>query len=378
MGLGCLFVLEGCLSNTYQISHAELVRLAQRPPESRGEHLRALQQTSVGADDVGSEEEEGTPREGTPGTPGPSGSVTLSTEHEGGAPLAHRAAHASDVTGHNSSGYGISRHGVSGHGESKSSSGSGSGGVLGGGKAEDAIVIVAIAVVAANGVGIALAAVEGSRFDGWVSVPPDQPLLLISRNGDQWLPLAELTERDAATADHGVIVDRASVQRLGRAPLDRKGFVYEVELGAATLNAVGGTRDLGFACRTGVGYFPTQALGLLFADQVAFGSSHDRNRGAIFNGRIAAELEFLPVQAGRFHAGFYGELGGALALQDLPDRSHGWSGLFVGGGFLAQIDWTTRLALNLRGGIAALPAHPASTLLQRSYVPELTVGISVY
>ena len=141
------------------------------------------------------------------------------------------------------------------------------------------------------------------------------------------------------------------------------------------MNTVSGTRDFGFVTRTGIGYFPTQRLGLLFADQFAFGYAKG---GAIFNGRIGAELELLPVRAGRLHAGFYTELGGALAIQDRPDRSHGWSGPYLALGFLAQIDWTTRLALNLRGGIAALPAHPASSLSERSYVPELTLGISVY
>ena len=93
---------------------------------------------------------------------------------------------------------------------------------------------------------------------------------------------------------------------------------------------------------------------------------------------VAGELEYLPVHAGRLHAGFYAELGGALVIQDLPDKTHSWSGPYAAAGCLAQIDWTTRLALNLRGGIAALPAHPASSFLERSYVPELTLGISVY
>ena len=156
-------------------------------------------------------------------------------------------------------------------------------------------------------------------------------------------------------------------------------FTLGLELGSARLNTVSGTRDFGFAARTGVGYFPTQTLGLLFANQFAFSESGDSPRGnAIFNGRIAGELEYLPVQAGRFHAGFYGELGGALAIEDMPDKTRSWSGVYAAAGFLAQVDWTTRLALNLRGGIAALPAYPGRNALERSYVPELTLGISVY
>jgi hypothetical protein len=45
---------------------------------------------------------------------------------------------------------------------------------------------------------------------------------------------------------------------------------------------------------------------------------------------------------------------------------------------LAQLDWTTRLALNLRGGIAALPTYPGMNSFEHAFVPEMTLGISVY
>ena len=105
-----------------------------------------------------------------------------------------------------------------------------------------------IAAVIANGAGVALAGVERRRFDGWARVTPDEWLLLVRPEGNEWLPLSALTVRAAATAERAVIVDHdANVLRLDRAPLDRKGLAYEVELGTAVLNTMSGTRDYGFA-----------------------------------------------------------------------------------------------------------------------------------
>ena len=394
VGCASLILLQGCLSGNYQVSHAELVRLAQRPPAVRGEHVRVLQQTAYGADDVGW----GDVDEDASSPPQTTGSINVTTsqgggDHDGGAgrfgqggpgPSGSGSGFGSGPgSGHSGAAHGGLVHSGAGRVGSTSGSapsGGGSWGGGGGGGGEEAIVMAIVAVVIANGIGVALAIVEGRRFDGWARVQPEQRLLLVTSSGSQWLPLSALTEHDAAIAERAVIVDEeANVQRLDRAPLDRKGFSYEFELGSARLNTAAGTRDFGFASRTGIGYFPTQTLGLLFASQVAFGDADEtRKGGAIFNGRIGAELEFLPVRAWRVHAGLYTELGGALALQDLPDRTHSWSGLYAATGFLAQIDWTTRLAVNLRCGIAALPAHPASAFTQRNYVPELTLGIAVY
>lgn len=241
-------------------------------------------------------------------------------------------------------------------------------------------MLAVVAVVVANVVGISLACVEGRRFDGWARVDSDVPVVLVAPGSTQTVPLSALTEQEVARADHAVLVERhASVTRVKRAPLDRKGLVYEFELGGARLNTASGVRDFAFASRTGLGYFPTQTIGFLLADQVAFSEPGDAPRGsAVFNGRIAAELEYLPVHAGRIHAGGYAELGGAVALEDLPSKTLSWSGVYASAGFLAQIEWTTRLSFDMRGGIASLPGYPGGNALNRSYVPELTFGFSVY
>jgi len=377
-----LFTLGGCLSNNYQLSHAELVRLTHIPPAARGARVRVLQQTNFNADDVGAEDFEQEEGE-APSSRSSSLQLDVSASKEGGSQRGDPAR-----LEHGAGGPGGSRHvpwhvgrasAVHGSGHGAAPLGGG-GSVGGGGGADEAIVLAVVAVVVANVVGIALAGVEGRRFDGWARVDPDVPVVLVAASSTQTVPLSALTERDLARADHAVLVDRAaSVSRLNRAALDRKGFVYELELGGARLNTASGVRDFAFASRTGIGYFPTQPLGFLLADQVAFSEPGDAPRGsAVFNGRIAAELEYLPIHAGRMHAGFYAELGGALALEDLPNKTLSWSGIYAGAGFLAQIDWTTRLSLNLRGGIASLPAYPGGDALERSYTPELSFGISVY
>jgi len=387
-GCAMLFTLGGCLSSNYQLSHAELVRLTHIPPPARGARVRVLQQAAFNADDVSAEdldrEEEDTP------SSSPSSlrfEVSVSDEdapQSGGPSRLEHGGVGSGSSGHDPWHFGHPSpvHGSAGHARVSSSGGSpaGIGGGGGGGGAGEAIVVAVVAVVVANAVGVALASVEGRRFDGWARVQPDAPVVLVAASSTQVVPLSALTERDVARADHAVLVDRdASVSRWGRAPLDRKGFAYELELGGARLNTATGVRDFAFASRTGIGYFPTQTIGFLLADQVAFSEHGDEPKGgAVFNGRIAGELEYLPIHAGRIHAGAYAELGGALALEDLPDKTLSWSGIYASAGFLAQIDWTTRLSLNWRGGIASLPAYPGGDALDRSYVPELTFGISVY
>ncbi len=379
--MGCVgaFALSGCLSNNYQVSREELLRLARTPPEQRGEHVRVLQQTSLGADDVGAEPEELEPAGGGDVT------VNLNGVANGGGPGPHPSGGAATHSPWQPGGAGHAApvHVGSPHaGVSSGGHGGGGGGFSlgGGGGGNDAIVEAIVAVVIANGVGVALAVTEGRRFEGWARVDPEAGIFLISATDTEWLPLSALTEDEAKSAQRAVLVDHGErVHRLARAPLDRQGLAYEVELGAGGLNTVDRTSELGFACRSGVGYFPTPDLGFLFVDQVAFGEGGARlGYGAIFNGRLGAEVEYLPVRAGRFHAGFYAELGGALVLQDLPDKTHSWSGAYTAGGFLTQIDWTTRLAVDLRAGIASLPAHPGRSLAERSYEPELTLGVAVY
>jgi len=355
LSVGCAgaFALSACMTNAYEVSHGELLRLARTPPAQRGERLRVLQQTSLRSDDL----QEGEDEQRASGT-GLSANVNVSGG-SGSARPAGAPAHAAWSASHGGGGGGIS---------------------LGGGGGNGAIVEAIVAVVIASGVGVALATTEGRRFDGWARVRGDAGIYLITAGDTEWIPLSELTEAEVAGAEHGVLIDRhGSVQRLARAPLDRIGVGYEVELGSAALDTVDRATQFGFACRTGVGYFPARDLGILFADQVAFAEADARlERGAIFNGRVGVEVEYFAARVGRFHAGIYGELGGALVLQDLPDRTHSWSGPYAAAGFLAQIDWTTRLALDLRAGIAALPAHPATSLADRAYLPELTIGLAVY
>jgi hypothetical protein len=59
VGFAGVLTLNGCLSNNYQLSRAELFRLARSPAEVRGDGVRVLQQAAPNADDLGSEDDSG-------------------------------------------------------------------------------------------------------------------------------------------------------------------------------------------------------------------------------------------------------------------------------------------------------------------------------
>ncbi len=375
------------MSNNYQLSHAELVRLARTPPAQRGEQVRVLQQSGIHEDQLEPDEPvdpEDDPFASTQTSvhvdlsgqgsgPGqrfdPHGGGGLAS---GGAGLSHIPAMPGHVA-HTPASPGGSVHV---RGQSGSSGGSGGSGGGGGGGAGEAIVLAVVAAAAAGTIAVCAAVIEGRRFDGWAVVEADQPVVLVSASGSHWVPLSLLSERDAASAEYGFIPERsASVHRLARAPLARTGFAYEFEMGSARLNTVTGLGHFGFASRMGFGYFPWQTLGVLGGGQVAFGDARaDNGHGPVFNGRLFAELEYLPIHTRRFHVGVYTELGESWALQDVADSTPGWAGPYASAGVLAQFDWTTRLALDLRAGLAALPGYREN----RVYTPELTLGISVY
>ena len=383
-----MFLLGGCLSNNYQLSHAELVRLSRMPPRQRGAQVRVLQQTQGNETPVETEANWPAPEPslqfggqvdithggsgaeatlGQPDSAHPGADVPHVPATPGGSVRVSSGQGVALHSWHNDSGRGIS--GSGSHGSGTSYGGSGGAG--------DAIVLAIVGVAAVGVIAVSAAALEGRRFDGWALVDPDEQLVLVRRRSRLSVPLSALSERDAAAAEYGIIPGH--VRRIERAPLDRRGFAYELELGGARLNTVTGVDSFGFAGRFGFGYFPTQTLGILGGGQVAFGdSSGGPGHGLVFNGRVFGELEFLPLHLGRFHAGLYTDLGDALSLHDLADRTHHWWGLYAAAGVLSQVEWTTRLAFDLRAGVAALPAHPGSDALQRAYVPELSAGLAVY
>jgi hypothetical protein len=335
LGAALLVSTTGCPSANHRITRGELLELAQQPPESRGDNVRVVQ--SLGSTDE-------------PPEPAPRVRVGVSVYVAapiwvGGSPRHHRYR---STTVRRTDGGGVVQRRNSN--------------VARGQKEEAKAWLVVAAVVAG-----ALAFTEGVRYDGWVKLHPMQPVHLWGPYGEYtWMPLAHVTPDVAAWADHGSVrSDEGPWQPLGRAPLNRQGFTYSLLLGAGQVPVVGDDPDTGFLGRFQFGYYPTKAIGIQ-AD-IAYSWTEDNLGATIFDGRYSLELDFLPLAAGKIHAGGYGQIGFA-SLSDDGVSFDDVGGLFGGGGLL-QLELTTRLALTARAGVVAV--HDEALL-------EFTGGVSIY
>lgn len=314
-----LAVGGGCLSTAHRIPPAELKALAQVPPERRGARVWVVQAFA-------GDEPPPAPavREGTPVQVGVHGGITV--EGSVGRLVTRDLAKAASE------------------------------------EAKWWLVLAAFA-------GIGLAASEGARYDGWVALHPMHPVHLYGPNGEYvWMPLAQIDVQTAAWAR------RAYVRRqegpwtpLGRRPLDRVGWTYSLLLGAARIPSTDGSDEAGFFGHIQFGRFFVQEVGLV-AD-IGLGWRDNAFGYRIYNPRYALELEFLPLAAGRFHAGVFGQAGFATRLEDDPMAEDGTSSMLFGAGVLAQLEITTRLAITFRAGMSSLHGERST---------DATVGLSIY
>lgn len=348
---------SGCLSQSYEVSVAELERLTELPEQERGERVQVTQQTSLGNDvddadaaalyvDVDALLLLDDGRQGRP--------------HEGRSHEGRRRRSSSEV------------HEESDEGDDDDDAAE---------ALATAVVVVAAAATAAVTVGIT----EGARFDGWMRVPDEQPVLLIGTSGRrQWKRLETLTRTDLQSVDHAVLPDvGGELQRLERRPLDRAGFVYQLEFGAepAPLEL----SSLALSGRGSIGFMPAQRFGLLVGAAFSTARGEEAPEGASstlsFDHRVFLQAEAWPASRGRIHAGPYVEVGYAWAHADEPVGSRAAEGPMLALGAALQVDWTTRLALTLRGGAAWLPSiDPGAALASGGYrlSPAVTVGLSIY
>lgn len=313
----------GCLSRSHRIPKRDLMALSQVDPEERGRSVRVIQSFDG--------EESPPEQRGTTSTtvvvvaPGPRGPAR-STRRSGG-----------------------------------------SGGKVPG-SAKDSADKAWVWVILAVGVGIGLAASEGARYDGWVELHPMHPVHLFGPHGEYtWMPLAHVDPETAAWARKAIVRPGEGPWRpLGRAPLNRVGFAYGVTLGTAQLPSIYGPEDLGFMSHIQVGYYPAQQLGLLLDFGLGWGQN---SLGAtIFDARNALELQFLPLSAGKFHAGLFGQIGIAARVEDGPKEEERRDTM-MGGGVMGQLELTTRLAITARGGV---------TRMYGEQITDIGIGISVY
>jgi hypothetical protein len=349
---GVLLSSLGCLSQSYEVSAPELARIVELPAEERGERVRVTQQTSFGNDlrDVS--------------LPYADADVALliDTHHDSGYHSADRRRRSSEQD-------------VDFDDDSDAD-----------GAAEEALAAAVVVVATAATAALTLGVTEGARFDGWMRTPEQHPVLLVDRWGrHRWERLGSLSLGDLHDVDHAVLADFSDdLESLERHPLDREGFVYQLEFGAEPAPFAG--PSLAISGRGGIGLMPSQHYGFLLG--AAFSTARaDQPRApgsdttSSFDHRVFLQAEAWPLSAGRWHFGPYVELGYAWALADDALGSRGASGPMLALGAALQLDWTTRLALTLRGGAAWLPNTGDDQLLAANdyrLAPSLTLGVSIY
>ncbi len=231
-----LSAATGCVQQSYRVERAEAERLAALSPEERGRHVRALQGSVYSSDPSNGAEADGSDPE-----------QIVITLNEDDLRLLAGAVVLSGRSSKNSS---------------SDNDGAGSAAValfVGAGLATTAVISVGVA--------------EGVRHDGWLRLEPDAILLHIDEDGERtWLTLDELTPDLAASANQLLIydfLDRA--EKLERAPLNRVGFSYDVQMGVAGVNTTAGAKFPGFGWRGVLGYFPWQAAGFGVGLQFNYG-----------------------------------------------------------------------------------------------------------
>jgi hypothetical protein len=343
----------GCTSNEYVIPHEELARLAATPSPERGARVRVVQ-------DLGQRRSEPVP----PTTEDDGDEVRVDLSDSG------RPAGRGNVSINGGGGGRSTSGGHVGGGGGHLSGGAHIGGGGGGGNGD--AVLVAIVVVVAVVVAIGLVSSEGVRFDGYVAMSPEQPVHLRAANGQQaTIPVSELSPGwVAGTVEAKVMDDEGfGLRRLEDLPLDRRGATFKLDSGTIAFDFAGATLA-GPAMNVQAGYFFTRKLGLLANLGLAGGSA---TGGLVPRHALGLELQGFPLAWGRVHLGAFG--GGGMAITEVLVGSTPTyiSGPSVGGGALAELDLTSRLALTLRAG-------GSLAKLDQVWTPaaQLTVGVAVY
>jgi len=248
----------------------------------------------------------------------------------------------------------------------------GGGGGGGGGGKGDALVVLAVVLVAVAVIaGVSLVASEGMRFDGYTDMALEQSIHLKDpAGGAATVALGDLTPEDVARSVEAVVKDDEDYGLgLGnRAPLDRTGLAFKLELGTANFNH-GLQQIAGMASQIQVGGFFTRKAGVML-DIGLSGGSVCCGDTVLTRHSIALEGQYFPLALGRLHLGAFAKGGIAIA----GDSDIVESGPIMGGGALVELALTTRLALTFRAAAnaAQLDASGWST------AGALTGGIAIY
>jgi hypothetical protein len=383
------YACGGCLSNEYVIPQAELARLAQLPPEQRGQRVAVVQNIGERRGDA-IDTTQPPPPAPAPGYGGPPPDAYVDSEPEAhvgvgvmiapGPPLPGGRYHpgyarapgpgprGALVPGpHGAVSPGRAAPMTAGTPRSAPTGKVGKGGG-GGGNDEMIAILVVLAVLASVG----MVATEGARFDGYVAMYPWQPVHLTDASGQtRDVPLAQITAADVATTEKAVVMDDEGwgLMRMERRPLDRRGFTFKMNMGM--FHSSCGCLDAdGFGFGLQLGFFPHPMLGLLGTWSFAGGS--DTNAASFYHHDLAFETQFLPLSISRLHLGVFGHVGKQFVDDSFGTRD----GLSLGGGAMLEIALTTRLALTLRADYTAAKTAPDTTAWSAGQT--FMAGIAVY
>jgi len=394
------YACGGCLSNEYVIPQVELARLAQLPPEQRGQRVAVVQELgdrrSLAIDTSAPTQVAPTPENYRSGSYGqgeaygspPGGYVEDGPQVQAGVGIVIIPGPPLGTMGPPPAGY-AGRPWPGPRGPTgtlpgrvppttpRKPGGPNAGGIGnigkgggGGGKGEDlAVFLVVMAVLATIG----LVATEGVRYDGSVAVYPWQPVHLKGANGqEREIPLAQVSALDMAATTKAVVMDDEGwgIMRLGRRSLDRRGFTFKMDLGAMVSSCSCLSAD-GVAANIQFGYFPHHRLGLLAGWSPAGGSDSDGK--SFYRHNIAFEAQAFPLDLWRLHLGGFGHAG----VQYASDASGGTrNGMAFGGGLTVELSLTARLALTARADYTAARVAPDGQGWAGAEM--FTAGVAVY
>jgi hypothetical protein len=374
----------GCTSNEYVIPHEELVRLAATPPPQRGARVRVLQALGERRSDpvpavVAQPPPSEDPFADASDAADDDASVDVQLDLGPGQERPRRRRSSGNLGNGSGSGGGRSPAGGGraappaggGHGSGGGHVHVGGGGGGGGGGNGDAILVAVIVVVAVC-VAIGLVSSEGVRFDGYVAMSPAQPVHLKDARGAQaTVPIAELSpDTVGATVEAKVMDDEGyGIERLDRAPLDRRGGTFKLDSGMIAFD-VPGAIATGPAMNIQAGYFFTRRVGLLANLGLGGGGVP---QGLVPRHALGLELQAFPIGWGPFHLGGFGDGGMAITEVLVGTTPTYVSGPSVGGGALAELDLTSRLALTMRAGASLSKLDGVW-----SSAGMLTAGVAVY
>lgn len=336
-------LVTGCATQSYKIPGNELQRIAQLPPDQHGAHVRVQQELG--------EAEVGPPQPVTAET-----QIIFFPQINVYGPHERRRYYNTNST------WGT---GGGGGGSPKSSGGFHMGG---GGKAADGKGAAVAIVVAAAVALVAVAAVEGSRFDGYANLHPMHPVYLTGKDGQRVvMPLAWIDPMTAAWAKEGIVRrNEGPWQELERAPLDREGWNYSLYGGVGTFQSADGRKDNGTATTIQLGYFPAHEVGVVAS--VFFGWRQNIIDETLFESRYTLELQGYPIHTGPVQFGGYIGGGAAYRWEDGIPGGNAGSTALIGGG-MVQIDVNTRIALTARFGL---------THAHQERMTDALFGLSVY